>query len=135
MQIYWENKYHIFCNVHLTIWISLLLYYKSCFIFYLLLLTKVFRELFMFSSLFAPLPVFLLFPIGNPLYFSIIKHCWGDGLPVWKISLKCLLPRVLYICKHWLHMWMLILFSELSNVCKTCTGQWHLWKILYGITH
>lgn len=80
----------------------------------------------MFSSLCLPLlPCFLSFArISNPLCVFVIKQFGGMGLlNVWQMSLKYLLPQILYICKLLITHVNVNTVSELFIVCTSALGS------------
>lgn len=70
-------------------------------VWFCLFISKNCLDILMFSSLCLPLlPCFLSFArISNPLCIFVISLGGMGLLNVWKMSLKCLLPQILYICK------------------------------------
>lgn len=79
----------------------------------------------MFSSLCLPLlPCFLSFArISNPLCIFVISLGGVGLLNVWKMSLKCLLPQILYICKLLITHVNVNTLSELFIVCTSALGS------------
>lgn len=69
--------------------------------------------IFLSSQIWICLPCFVSYMLLQLVTLCVSLYSnsrRGMGLlNVWKRSLKCLLPKVLYICKLQLHMWMLIL--------------------------
>ena len=79
----------------------------------------------MFSSLCLPLlPCFLSFArTSNPLCVFVISLEGMGLLNVWQMSLKYLLPQILYICKLLITHVNVNTVSELFIVCTSALGS------------